>query len=43
MSQAVEASRTVERVFLGALFLACLSVSLLGFGGGLVWARRIVV
>ena len=43
MSQAVEASRTVERVFLGALFLACLKVSLLGFGGGLVWARRIVV
>jgi chromate transporter len=43
MSQAIEASRPVGRVSLGALFLACLRVSLLGFGGGLVWARRIVV
>lgn len=43
MSQAIEAGRPVERASLGALFLACLKVSLLGFGGGLVWARRIVV
>jgi chromate transporter len=32
-----------ERVSLVALFVAFLQVSLLGFGGGLVWARRIVV
>jgi hypothetical protein len=32
-----------ERVSLVALFIAFLRVSLLGFGGGLVWARRIVV
>jgi chromate transporter len=30
-------------VSLGALFAAFLRVSLLGFGGGLVWARQIVV
>ena len=36
------ASPGVE-VKLGALFLGFLKVSLLGFGGGLVWARRIVV
>lgn len=28
---------------LGALFAGCLKVSLFGFGGGLVWARRVVV
>jgi chromate transporter len=32
-----------DRVSLLALFLAFLRVSLLGFGGGLVWARRVVV
>ena len=32
-----------RRVALGALFLAFLKVSLCGFGGGLVWARRVVV
>lgn len=32
-----------RRVTLGALFLAFLKVSLCGFGGGLVWARRVVV
>jgi hypothetical protein len=31
------------RVSLGALFTAFLKVSLCGFGGGLVWARRITV
>ena len=43
MSQTVEVSRTGERVALGALFIGFLKVSLCGFGGGLVWARRIVV
>jgi chromate transporter len=32
-----------QRVSLAALFGAFLRVSLFGFGGGLVWARRIVV
>ena len=31
------------RVSLGALFIASLKISLCGFGGGLVWARRIAV
>lgn len=43
MFQAVQATDESARVKLGALFTACLRVSLLGFGGGLVWARRIVV
>lgn len=43
MSRTLEASRPVQCVSLRALFVACLKVSLLGFGGGLVWARRIVV
>jgi chromate transporter len=43
MPQTVETRRSVERVSLGELFVGCLKVSLLGFGGGLVWARRIVV
>ena len=43
MSQAVEASIPGERVTLAALFIGFLKVSLLGFGGGLVWARRVVV
>src|SRR5215471_5450636 len=30
-------------VGLGALFLAFLKVSVCGFGGGLIWARRVVV
>jgi chromate transporter len=33
----------VTRVSLGALFIAFLKVSLCGFGGGLIWARRITV
>ena len=32
-----------RRVTLNALFLACLKVSLCGFGGGLIWARRVFV
>jgi chromate transporter len=43
MTQAVGAKRGGERVALAALFVGFLKVSLLGFGGGLVWARRIVV
>jgi chromate transporter len=35
--------KLVKRVSLAALFIAFLRVSLLSFGGGLVWARRIVV
>jgi chromate transporter len=35
--------KSAEGVSLGALFLAFLKVSLCSFGGGLVWARRIVV
>lgn len=43
MSTTVEASSSGERVTLGALFIGFLTVSLCSFGGGLVWARRIVV
>jgi chromate transporter len=43
MTQAVDERRVAERVTLRALFFGFLKVSLLGFGGGLVWARRIVV
>jgi len=43
MSQTVEMRVADERVTLAALFLGFLKVSLCGFGGGLVWARRIVV
>jgi chromate transporter len=32
-----------DRVSLSALFIGFLKVSLCGFGGGLVWARRVVV
>jgi chromate transporter len=38
-----EQRKTEAHVWLIALFIAFLHVSLLGFGGGLVWARRIVV
>jgi chromate transporter len=38
-----EERRIDERVSLIALFFAFLQVSSFGFGGGLVWARRIVV
>jgi chromate transporter len=43
MTQTVEMRRVGERVTLAALFVGFLKVSLCGFGGGLVWARRIVV
>jgi len=43
MTQTIELGSSIERVTLASLFLGFLKVSLLGFGGGLVWARRIVV
>ena len=43
MTQAVEADSRGVPVTLAALFVGFLKVSLFGFGGGLVWARRIVV
>src|SRR5208282_3812484 len=43
MSQAVETRVADERVTLAALFFTFLKISLCGFGGGLVWARRILV
>lgn len=38
-----EKRRSGDRVPLSALFIGFLKVSLCGFGGGLVWARRVVV
>jgi chromate transporter len=38
-----ESSGAGDRVSLSALFIGFLKVSLCGFGGGLVWARRVVV
>src|SRR6266849_5984904 len=43
MSHAVEAKSSGERVALAALFIGFLKVSLCGFGGGLIWAHRVVV
>jgi chromate transporter len=43
MTQAMGVKRAEEQVALAALFVGFLKVSLLGFGGGLVWARRIAV
>ena len=43
MSQAVEIGSPGPPVRLSALFIGLLKVSLFGFGGGLVWARRVVV
>jgi chromate transporter len=43
MSETVNARSSGELVTLAALFISFLKVSLLGFGGGLVWTRRIVV
>src|SRR5271166_5108495 len=45
MSQVVGALSSAERITLGALFNAFLTISLCGIGGGggLVWARRIAV
>jgi len=38
-----ESGGSGDRVPLSALFLGFLKVSLCGFGGGLIWARRVVV
>jgi chromate transporter len=38
-----DSSGSGDRVSLSALFIGFLKVSLCGFGGGLVWARRVVV
>jgi chromate transporter len=43
MSAMVEEQPVSPPVTLRALFIAFLKVSLCGFGGGLVWARRMVV
>src|SRR6266566_8148001 len=43
MSETVNARSSGELVTLAALFIGFLKVSLCGFGGGLVWARRVVV
>ncbi len=43
MLNAAQVQRPDERVAFTALFLAFLKVSLCGFGGGLMWARRVVV
>ena len=38
-----DSSDSGDRVSLSALFIGFLKVSLCGFGGGLIWARRVVV
>ena len=43
MSQAAHQRNLQQSVSLAALFVAFLTVSLCGFGGGIVWARRIAV
>jgi chromate transporter len=43
MSRTAETRISNDRTALTVLFTAFLKVSLCGFGGGLVWARRIVV
>ena len=43
MSTIAETGNPGARVSLGALFTGFLKVSLCAFGGGLVWARRVVV
>lgn len=43
MLDRLQSSRSADRVPLSALFVGFLKVSLCGFGGGLVWARRAVV
>jgi chromate transporter len=43
MHQTQEITNRREPVTLAALFAAFLKVSLCGFGGGLVWARRVVI
>src|SRR5438034_3240306 len=43
MTETANVRSSGEQVTLAALFLGFLKVSLCGFGGGLVWARRVVV
>lgn len=43
MAFAAEEARPAGPIALGALFAAFLKMSLLGFGGPIVWARRILV
>lgn len=43
MLDSLQSSGSAGRVPLSALFVGFLKVSLFGFGGGLVWARRVVV
>jgi chromate transporter len=43
MQPSIETSEMEIRASLGALFADFLKVSLLGFGGGIVWAHRIAV
>lgn len=43
MFETVQTGGQGERVTLRALFVGFLKVSLCGFGGGLMWARRVVV
>ncbi len=43
MTRTADARRVEEQVSLRALFAGFLKISLLGFGGPIVWARRIVV
>ena len=43
MIERPEGSGSGDRVPLSDLFIGFLKVSLSGFGGGLVWARRAVV
>ena len=43
ISSALDETPSTKRITLPALFLAFLEVSMLGFGGPIVWARRIIV
>jgi chromate transporter len=43
MPHAVRAERCPQQIALAALFVAFLKVSLCGFGGPLIWARRMIV
>src|SRR5438876_9903199 len=43
MTETANVRSSGEQVTLAALFIGFLKVSLCGFGGGLVWARRVVV
>jgi chromate transporter len=43
MAEALETGHSGERVTLPALFVTFLKISLCGFGGPIVWARRFIV